>query len=302
MSIESAKYTIKDILSHVISAPHWWYEALWQAPAFILQLVPCKNYTCTSYSTFLPYTLVEMQDGKGIKLDRRQLQLQPAWLVSVLIDEVYRNGQRSPDGYGGGTLSLSAACETRVHACRRYSFAASGGGAAIWAEQRAARQGRSTRPVCALTISGGTRRASPGTKRAFADVQITFLTRVWAWISRHNVSIYYSSQKYGKLHILWRLSGHCHNINSGELIAWQKTFFHHGLQMNRGNYLFFWETFQKHLHIRDPVWLQLRVALKTNKYENQVTQSDCAPTHAHTTSLFNWQAINITDQPGNNRL
>lgn len=36
--------------------------------------------------------------------------------------------------------------------------------------------------------------------------------------------------------------------------------------------------FQKHLHIRDPVWLELKVALKINKYENQVAHFDCTVT------------------------
>ncbi len=113
------------------------------------------------------------------------------------------------------------------------------------------------------------------------------------------MSIQYASQQYGKQHILWWLSGHRHSINSQELIACQKTLIYHGLQMNRGNYLFlrniskapapqiFW----------GPVWLELKVALKTNKCENEVAHFDCTMTYI--TSLFNWQAIIITDQPGN---
>lgn len=76
------------------------------------------------------------------------------------------------------------------------------------------------------------------TKRLIADVEITFLTRIEVYISSYNVSIQYSSQQHGKQHILWWLSGHRHSINFHELIACQKTFIYHGLQMNRGNYLF----------------------------------------------------------------
>lgn len=45
------------------------------------------------------------------------------------------------------------------------------------------------------------------------------------------------------------------------------------------------------------VWLELKVGLKTNRYENEVARLDCTMTLV--TSLFNWQAISITDQLGN---
>lgn len=39
------------------------------------------------------------------------------------------------------------------------------------------------------------------------------------------------------------------------------------------------------------------MGLKTNRYENEVARLDCTMTLV--TSLFNWQAISITDQLGN---
>lgn len=56
-------------------------------------------------------------------------------LLSVLIDEFYRNGQRMPAGYKGSAISMRPGCKTWLHACRRYSFVASGSRCAIWVEQ-----------------------------------------------------------------------------------------------------------------------------------------------------------------------
>lgn len=153
------------------------------------------------------------------------------WLLSVLIDEYYRNGHRLPAAYSQRRFS-----ETWLHTCRHDSFVAPGDRSSIrveqWHDKAGTRKQKSYIQVCTLTFSGS--RLLRILLRLLYSIYCLLLFCLFCMHHARTVSSMFDSLTDT-------------HINSQELIPCRKTLIYYGEEMNREERFSFRETFQMHL-------------------------------------------------------